>query len=112
MKTKISTLIFSTAMLVFAGSAFANETAIVVHTENNCKYYVSKSGSGFHVMGAINHKAPEKDTKVSGNFGKTGFQDMVIGDSKSPIYIDLVYSKLPNLEEAKKELEFKCMESW
>lgn len=111
MKKKLSLVFLAVCATLLSGYAQADETATIIHVEKNCKYYVAKSSSGFHVLGAINHNAPPKDTKILGDFSKSGFKDMSIGDSKSAIYMDLVFNKLTSLDEAKKELEFKCMEA-
>lgn len=111
MKRKFLSIIVGACALIGSNAAMANEIATIVHLENNCKFYVSKSSSGFHVMGAINHNPPAKDTKIIGNFNKTGFQDMQVGEAKTTTYMELSFVKLASFEEAKKELEFKCMES-
>lgn len=111
MKNIKTMLMIAVAGFLVSPLAFANENSTVVHLENNCKYYVTKSGSGFHVIGAINHNPPAKDTKVFGSYAKTGYQEMKIGDASSTIYMDVVFTKAGSLEEAKKELEFKCMET-
>ena len=36
---------------------------------------------------------------------------MQLGEAKTTTYMDLSFIKLASLEEAKRELEFKCMES-
>ena len=107
-------IIFTLGVISFAfsTSALANtETATVIQVEKNCKHYIAKSSSGFHVVGAINHNAPAKDTQLVGDFSNKGFKDMQIGPDKTPIYMELSFIKLNTLSQAEMELEFKCMES-